>query len=78
MAKFGEANTWIQDSDKFELYADGNGKVVLRPTATGGEPGASAVPGPAEPSAGAGIASLPGNSFGVIPATDDEERDAPE
>jgi hypothetical protein len=45
VANFGEANTWIQDSDKFELYADGSGKVRLRP-ATGElvvptEPGAS-------------------------------------
>jgi hypothetical protein len=33
VANFGEANTWIQDSDKFELYADGSGKVRLRPAA---------------------------------------------
>jgi hypothetical protein len=33
VANFGESNTWIQDSDKFELYADGSGKVQLRPAA---------------------------------------------
>jgi hypothetical protein len=56
VAKFGEANTWIQDSDKFELYADGSGKVRLRPTTdelvTPTEPVASKA-GPAD------IAALP-------------------
>jgi hypothetical protein len=52
VANFGEANTWIQDSDKFELYADGSGKVRLRPAA--GEPVT-----PTEPGAPTGIASVP-------------------
>jgi hypothetical protein len=65
VANFGEANTWIQDSDKFELYADGSGKVRLRPAA--GE-----LVAPTEPVASnAGttdIASVPTGH--VLPRTD--------
>ena len=56
VANFGESNTWIQDSDKFELYADGSGKVLLRPAP--GEPVA-----PDVSTAGDGITSVPMSTF---------------
>ena len=58
MANFGESNTWIQDSDKFELYADGSGKVRLRPAA--GEP---VEPDASRAGDGIGITSVPMNTF---------------
>jgi hypothetical protein len=56
VANFGEANTWIQDSDKFELYADGSGKVRLRPAT--GEPVVPTEPGASKAGA-ADIAAVP-------------------
>jgi hypothetical protein len=56
VANFGEANTWIQDSNKFELYADGSGKVRLRPAT--GEPVVPTEPGASKAGA-ADIAAVP-------------------
>jgi hypothetical protein len=38
VATFGTSNTWIQDSDKFEMYTDESGKVRFRPAAARSEP----------------------------------------
>ncbi|WP_319450596.1 MULTISPECIES: hypothetical protein [unclassified Mycobacterium] len=68
MANFGEANTWIQDSNRFELYADGSGKVRLRPAT--GEPVV-----PTEPSASkAGAADIAAVPTGQV--TDHADPDA--
>lgn len=72
VANFGEANTWIQDSDKFELYADGSGKVRLRPAA--GE-----LVAPTEPVASkAGAADIASVPTGQVThhAEPDADRDA--
>ena len=58
MANFGESNTWIQDSDKFELYADGSGKVRLRPA-----PGEPVAPDVSTAGDGIGITSVPMSTF---------------
>jgi hypothetical protein len=58
VANFGESNTWIQDSDKFELYADGSGKVRLRPA-----PGEPVEPDASRPGDGIGITSVPMSTF---------------
>jgi CubicO group peptidase (beta-lactamase class C family) len=58
VANFGESNTWIQDSDKFELYADGSGKVRLRPA-----PGEPVEPDASRAGDGIGITSVPMNTF---------------
>jgi hypothetical protein len=58
VAKFGMANTWIFDSDKFELYSDANGKVRFRPAGVDVEPGAAVEPQQSRAEPGVGIASI--------------------
>lgn len=69
MANFGTAHTWIQDSDKFELYADESGKVRFRPAAVDGESVVPSRPGPSRAGDGIGIASVSIDALDVLRVT---------
>jgi uncharacterized protein YegP (UPF0339 family) len=73
VANFGTAHTWIQDSDKFELYADESGKVRFRPAAVDGELVAPAEPGASRAGDGIGIASVSINALNVARVTPTEQ-----
>lgn len=66
MAKFGVANTWVFDSDKFELYSDENGEVRFRPAGADVEPGAAAQSRGSGAETGAGIASISSDARDVV------------